>query len=37
MEVALKVLQPGGRLVAITGRGMAMNAPTFGKRWHDRP
>jgi hypothetical protein len=33
IEAALKRLQPGGRLVAIVGRGMAMDAPTFREWW----
>jgi len=33
VEQALKRLAPGGRLVAIVGRGMAPGAPTFGQWW----
>lgn len=33
IEQALKLLAPGGRLVAITGRGMAEDAPAFRKWW----
>ena len=33
VEQALKRLEPGGRLVAIVGRGMEMEAPTFRKWW----
>jgi len=33
IEQALKRLEPGGRLVAIVGRGMADNAPTFRDWW----
>ena len=33
IEQALKVLQPGGRLVAIVGRGMAPGTPTFAAWW----
>ena len=35
VEQALRRLEPGGRLVAIVGRGMEMNAPTFRKWWTD--
>jgi hypothetical protein len=35
VEQALNRLEPGGRLVAIVGRGMEMNAPTFRKWWTD--
>jgi len=35
IEQALARLQPGGRLVAIVGRGMAMDAPRFKKWWND--
>ena len=35
VEEALKVLAPGGRLVAIVGQGMAMDKPTF-RAWWDR-
>lgn len=35
IEQALSRLQPGGRLVAIVGRGMAMDAPRFKKWWND--
>ena len=33
IDQALKRLEPGGRLVAIVGRGMAMDAPTFKSWW----
>jgi predicted RNA methylase len=33
IEQALKRLQPGGRLVAIVGRGMEINAPTWRDWW----
>ena len=33
VEDALRRLEPGGRLVAITGDGMRLNAPTFRKWW----
>lgn len=33
VEEALKLLQPGGRLVAIVGRGMALDSPTFADWW----
>ena len=33
LETALKRLEPGGRLVAIVGRGMSMEAPTFKDWW----
>ncbi len=32
-EQALLRLKPGGRLVAIVGRGMALERPTFRKWW----
>jgi len=32
---ALKILPPGGRLVAIVGEGMAMDKPTFRVWWKD--
>lgn len=35
VEQALKLLAPGGRLVAIVGNGMAHNKPAF-KNWWDR-
>ena len=35
IEQALSMLAPGGRLVAIVGRGMADDAPTFKKWWSD--
>lgn len=35
LEQALKRLEPDGRLVAITGRGMADNAATFRKWWRE--
>lgn len=35
IESALKLLREGGRLVAITGRGMNMEAPAFRKWWDD--
>lgn len=35
IESALKLLRDGGRLVAITGRGMNMEAPAFRKWWDD--
>ncbi len=35
VEQALKRLEPGGRLVAIVGRGMEPTAPTFKKWWRD--
>lgn len=35
VEAALKLLNDGGRLVAITGRGMNMEAPAFRKWWDD--
>lgn len=34
VEQALKRLEPGGRLVAIVGEGMAMDAPTFKAWWN---
>lgn len=34
IEQALKRLQPGGRLIAIVGRGMAMDRPTFKDWWN---
>jgi len=34
IEQALNRLQSGGRLVAIVGRGMAMDAPAFRKWWN---
>ncbi len=33
VEQALLRLKPGGRLVAIVGRGMALERPTFRKWW----
>ena len=33
VEEALKLLPPGGRLVAIVGEGMAMGKPTFAPWW----
>lgn len=33
IDQALARLEPGGRLVAIVGRGMGMNAPTFRDWW----
>jgi predicted RNA methylase len=33
IEAALNTLQPGGRLVAIVGRGMTMGAPTYRAWW----
>jgi DNA repair protein RadC len=33
VESALRRLENGGRLVAIVGRGMEMNSPTFRKWW----
>ena len=33
IEQALKRLEPGGRLVAIVGRGMSMDTPTFKPWW----
>ena len=33
IEQALKRLEPGGRLVAIVGNGMADNSPSFNKWW----
>ena len=33
LEQALKRLQPGGRLVAIVGKGMSDDAPTFREWW----
>ena len=33
VEQALLRLKPGGRLVAIVGRGMALDRPTFRKWW----
>ena len=33
IEEALKRLEPGGRLVVITGQGMAMDAPSFMEWW----
>lgn len=33
IEQALMRLEPGGRLVAIVGRGMAMDSPTFRDWW----
>lgn len=33
VEQALKTLQPGGRLVAIVGRGMTMGQPTYRAWW----
>ena len=35
IEQALMRLEPGGRLVAIVGRGMADNAPTFRNWWKE--
>lgn len=35
VEQALLRLKPGGRLVAIVGRGMAMERPTFRKWWDE--
>ena len=35
IEQALKRLEPGGRLVAIVGRGMADDAPAFRKWWDE--
>lgn len=35
IDQALKRLEPGGRLVAIVGRGMTDTAPTFKKFWAD--
>ncbi len=35
IEQALQRLQPDGRLVAIVGRGMAMDAPRFSAWWKD--
>lgn len=35
IEQALYRLKPGGRLVAIVGRGMAMDRPGFGDWWAD--
>jgi hypothetical protein len=35
IEEALKLLAPGGRLVAIVGEGMALDAPTY-KPWWDK-
>lgn len=35
IEQALARLQPGGRLVAIVGRGMAFDAPRFKQWWND--
>jgi len=35
IEQALKRLEPGGRLVAIVGRGMTMGAPTY-RAWWDK-
>jgi hypothetical protein len=32
-EQALKRLEPGGRLVAMVGRGMTMGAPKFRRWW----
>ncbi|RLC88358.1 MAG: hypothetical protein DRJ03_02895, partial [Chloroflexi bacterium] len=34
VEQALKRLEPGGRLVAIVGEGMAMDKPSFTKWWN---
>lgn len=34
VEEALKLLKPGGRLVAIVGEGMAMGKPTFVPWWN---
>lgn len=34
IEQALKRLEPGGRLVAIVGRGMAADKPTFATWWN---
>jgi tRNA G10 N-methylase Trm11 len=34
IEQALKRLEPGGRLVAITGRGMAFGKPAFASWWN---
>ncbi len=33
IEAALKRLEPGGRVVAIVGRGMTMGSPTFRAWW----
>lgn len=33
IEAALNLLQPGGRLVAIVGRGMTMGAPSYRAWW----
>lgn len=35
VEQALQLLEPGGRLVAIVGRGMTMEAATFRQWWKD--
>lgn len=35
VEEALKMLAPNGRLVAVTGRGMADGAPAFRNWWDD--
>jgi predicted RNA methylase len=35
IEQALARLEPGGRLVAIVGRGMSMDAPRFREWWKD--
>ena len=35
IKQALARLSPGGRLVAIVGRGMSMDAPRFTKWWQD--
>lgn len=35
VEQALKTLQPGGRLVAVVGTGMAHGKPTFNQWWRD--
>lgn len=34
IEEALKLLQPGGRLVAIVGRGMSLDSPTYREWWN---
>lgn len=36
VESALNALKPGGRLVAIVGRGMSMTAPAFKRWWIER-
>ncbi len=35
VESALRTLQPGGRLVAIVGEGMGLDAPTFRQWWQN--